>query len=251
MRSTRDRSRDNALRMPLMQGGGGGSSLDHNAGGHLTGSAAPSTSGTSQPNTSSMRSRTSPIPTDRISAGSARGPPPMMSRPKNPTSIAPGQPAPGARQRDKFVPLPDEDDSLDGPMGGPGGKRRGVAGLLQPKDLHRTGSCVFVTWMGSCCCSYNPWHPVGSGCRGLAGGGPNLRCEDTWWFPLSRDSNPHPSDPHYTQGAPRRSPCTPPHLLGWARKAPVWTREGWPGRLLQVEVGHECSVPGRRWVGAV
>ena len=47
----------------------------------------------------------------------------MSSRPKNPSSIAPGQPAPGARQRDKFVPLPDEDgDAMDHLMaGGAGG----------------------------------------------------------------------------------------------------------------------------------
>ena len=35
------------------------------------------------------------------------------SRAKNPGTIAPGQPLPAGRQKDKFVPLPDDEDALE------------------------------------------------------------------------------------------------------------------------------------------
>lgn len=40
-----------------------------------------------------------------------------MTRPKNPSTIAPGQPAPSSRQKDKFVPLPSFHTLPDGQDG--------------------------------------------------------------------------------------------------------------------------------------
>ncbi|GAX81129.1 hypothetical protein CEUSTIGMA_g8563.t1 [Chlamydomonas eustigma] len=90
----RDRKKDAGLYVPLI------SSTSPNLQPNSLAQEAWASSGPSSAALSHQPSR----PTQQ-----QRPPGSAPSRSKNPSSIAPGQPAPAARQRDKFVPLPDEE----------------------------------------------------------------------------------------------------------------------------------------------
>ena len=124
MHPSRERAGESSLRVPLISG----SAAPHEAGSSQPGTwipGAPSNAHNSnnvpsqQQQIASMRSRTSPVPGQRFpqAGGGASSVTGASSRPKNPSSIAPGQPAPAARQRDKFVPLDlgGEGDEVDLP----------------------------------------------------------------------------------------------------------------------------------------
>jgi len=82
-----------------------------------------------------LRGGLSPGPGQRFPTGA------LPSRPKNPSSIAPGQPSAIARQRDKFVPLPDGDHTAEQPPGAGGDVEVSSHGILPPESL-RLHACL-------------------------------------------------------------------------------------------------------------